>query len=463
MDDHAPRRGLRLGQKLAFGAPEIGLALAFVAINSWLLYFLVNVAGLTPLLAGIAFLAGRLFDAVLDPIVGRWSDRVRHTAGRIPAIRWALLPAALTYVGIWVLPVLAEATAVKFLLASLAFMLFSFFYTLIAIPRHALLPDLVPDYDARTGQVSINMMFIFVSVLLAIALTPALVIGFTDVEELAATPAFGWIATAALFAGIGVVAYLPFLFVIPDARKGTAPPARPFGAEVASLFRTPGYTRIIAIFATSVLATLIVQSMVPFYLESWIGLPGPAQAPVLGGIFLLSILCFPLWAWIGGRIGKHRALIAGIAVYAVFLALVPFIPRAGITPALLAACALSGIGISAINLFPWAMLPDAVDMDAATHGTPREGLVYAIFAFTQKLAGSLAVFWNAIMLALFDHQAGQAVQAETTLAAFVWMTGPIPLAILLVSLLLCVGYPITRAMQAEARDGAALRAGGQAA
>ncbi|WP_158259366.1 MFS transporter [Hasllibacter halocynthiae] len=448
---------MRFGQKLAFGTPEVGLALAFVAINSWLLYFLVNVAGLSPLLAGIAFLAGRLFDAVLDPLVGRWSDRMRHTVGRIPAIRWALVPTALAYVSIWVLPALVEPTVLKFALATGGFMLFSFFYTLVSIPRIALLPDLVPDYDARTGQVSINMIFIFVSVLVAIAITPALVIGFTGVEELAATPAFGWIATAALFAVLGILSYLPFLFAIPDAQPSPAPPVRPLGADVRSLFATPGYGRVIAIFGTSVLATLIVQSMVPFYLESWVGLPGSAQAPILGGIFLLSILCFPAWASIGKRMGKHRAMILGCAIYCLFLALVPFVPRASMTPFLIGICALSGIGISAINLFPWAMLPDAVDMDAQTHGAPREGLVYAVFIFTQKMAGSLAVFWNAIMLAIFDHQAGRAVQAEGTLAAFVWMTGPIPLAILVVTILLCIGYPITRAMQARARAGTTAR------
>ena len=124
------------------------------------------------------------------------------------------------------------------------------------------------------------------------------------------------------------------------------------------------------------------------------------------------------------------------------------------------AAAISGIGISAINLFPWAMLPDAVDMDAQTHGAKREGLVSSVFVFAQKIAGSLAIFWNAMMLWVFDHQAGQVVQSENTLTAFVWMTGPIPLAIFVVAMLLTFGYPITRAVQqglrtdvAQAQDG----------
>ena len=445
-------RGLDWPRRFAFASPDVGLALFFVSLNSWLLYFLINVVELPPALAGVAFLIGRLFDAVLDPIVGRWSDRTRPRMGRMPPIRWALLPAGLLYVAMWVLPVSVAGTAAAFVLATLGFMAFSFAFTLLAIPRHALLPDLVPDYDARTQQVSLNMVFVFVAVFAAIAVTPGLVIALSGVEELAATPAWAWVAVAGMVALVASVAFVPFLRAIPDVTGGEAAAPAGFARELRTLFATPGYGRILLIFLLTVLATLTVQAMTPFYLESYLGVPGPAQPPILGGIFALSILSFPLWGWLGTRWGKARGLLAGIGIYCVFLALVPFMPREGVTPVFVVACLFAGLGVSAINLFPWAMLPDAVDMDAATHGHPREGLVYAVFAFTQKTAGSIAVFWNAIMLAVFDHRAGQAVQSEETLAAFVWMTGPVPLLVLLVAGLIALRYPITREAQAAARN-----------
>lgn len=455
--------GLSIGRKMAYGAAELNVGLAFIAINSWLLYFFVNIAAIPPFLAGIAFLTGRLFDAVMDPVIGRWSDRMRHAVGRKPAIKWALLPGALSYVAIWALPVLVDGTAAKFVLATLGFMTFSLFFTMISIPRLALVPDLEPTYHGRTKLLSVNFMFNFLAVLIAIAVTPGLVLALGQATDLAASPASAWITVATVFAAVGAVSLVPFLWAIPDAKTGAnALPSKPFWAEVKSLFRTPGYTRIVLILLLSVLGTLIVQSMVPFYLESVIGVPGPAQGPILGAIFLLSILSFPLWAFVGGKIGKHRGLIAGFVVYGVFLAMIPFIPRDGVTPTLMIAAAISGIGISAINLFPWAMLPDAVDMDAQTHGAKREGLVSSVFVFAQKIAGSLAIFWNAMMLSVFDHQAGQVVQSEGTLTAFVWMTGPIPLAIFLVAMVLTFGYPITRAVQQGLRTNTAQPQDGEA-
>ena len=454
--DTADTTTLSRAGRVAFALPEIGLALFFVSFNSWLLYFLVNVVELTPFLAGVAFLIGRVVDALLDPVIGRWSDRHRSEWGRKRAIRWALVPCALAFVAVWYAPTLADGTMGKFVGATVAFLLFSLFFTVVSIPRHAMLPELVPGYDARTRQVTLNMIVIFVSVLVAIAITPVLVTALTGESDLARTPAWGWVAAAALFAIAGAISFGPFLATTPDRTGGAPPPNEPFGPALRSLLAAPGYARVLGIFLLTVLATLTVQAMVPFYLESYIGIPGPAQGAILGGIFLLSILSFPLWSWIGTRLGKPQALVVGILVYGVFLGLVPFLPRDPNAPLFYGACAFAGIGISAINLFPWAMLPDAVDMDAADNGRPREGLVYAVFVFAQKTAGSIAVFWNAIMLALFDHRAGEVVQSEATLTAFVWMTGPIPLVVLLIASALCLRYPITRDAQAAAR---AARAG----
>jgi RNA methyltransferase, TrmH family len=44
-------------QRLRLPRPEIGASLAFVAINTWLLYYLINVARVPPLLAGAVFVA----------------------------------------------------------------------------------------------------------------------------------------------------------------------------------------------------------------------------------------------------------------------------------------------------------------------------------------------------------------------------------------------------------------------
>ncbi len=434
-----------LPKRLSFATPELNLALSFIIVNSWLLYYFVNILEMPAGWAGTAFLLGRLVDAFFDPFIGRLSDRMQHKVGRKIFITWSLIPAALAFIAIWYLPSISTNSYVQFALASLAFMVFSFFYTLISIPRHAMLPALVPEYDQRTKQVTYNMVFVMLAVLIGIALTPALVLQFSQGAELATSPASAWWLTIGCFTVLGLIFYLPFVFFIPDSKQAEQASSKVhLIRDFVSVFRERGFVLVMSINVITVIATLIVQSMLPFYLESVINLPGSEQQTILSAIFLLSIISFPLWAIIGRRFGKSKAMICGILIYIVFLAMVPFLPRTGATPMLYMAAVLSGIGISSINLFPIAMLPDSVDEDTLRHGIRREGLVYSSFLFMTKCAGSIGVFANAIILSVFEHKAGQIDQSESTIQAFVWMTGPVPLVLFLFAIVLCIKYPITR-------------------
>ena len=98
------RARLPVGQKLAYGSADIAGALSYVALNTWLLYFLVNIAALPPVQAGLVFVLGRLVDALLDPVIGDLSDRLRPKYGRLAFLRWCALPAGASFVLLFALP-----------------------------------------------------------------------------------------------------------------------------------------------------------------------------------------------------------------------------------------------------------------------------------------------------------------------------------------------------------------------
>lgn len=77
--DRAP---LGLGLKLGYGVGDLAMALSYGAINVFLLFYLVEVAGVRPALAGVVLLSGRALDAITDPVMGMVSDRTRSRWGR---------------------------------------------------------------------------------------------------------------------------------------------------------------------------------------------------------------------------------------------------------------------------------------------------------------------------------------------------------------------------------------------
>ena len=134
---------------LAFGAS--GTAGGFISngIAYFLLIYYSQVVGLDPALAGFALLLALVFDAVSDPLVGRWSDRIRTRLGRRhPFLYASVLPVAVCYYCLWVPPAVSEAGLFAWLLAFTIGLRLSL--TMHTVPFNALLPELAPDYDDRT-------------------------------------------------------------------------------------------------------------------------------------------------------------------------------------------------------------------------------------------------------------------------------------------------------------------------
>ena len=162
-------------------------------------------------------------------------------------------------------------------------------------------------------------------------------------------------------------------------------------------------------------------------------------------------MVFPLWNLVAARLGKKPALIIGILLLAgSLLMLVGFTTPGSISIYLMVMITLAGVGLSAVLLFPWAMLPDVVEFDELNTGRRREGLVYALFTFGQKIAGSIGVFSNAMVVSVFGYQQGVIEQSANTVSAIRWMAGPVAALVFLISIFFVLRFPITKAKHYEA-------------
>jgi len=95
---HAPAPQLNLLQRLLYSGGLIGGYIADTAIVTWALYYYAPPAGHGQALAPITWVAaalvfGRIIDAVLNPVVGYWSDRSHDPRGRrIPFMARCVFP-----------------------------------------------------------------------------------------------------------------------------------------------------------------------------------------------------------------------------------------------------------------------------------------------------------------------------------------------------------------------------------
>lgn len=426
-------------EKLAFGVADIGASLTYVTINTWLLYFLINVVGLEPALAGLVFLLGRMFDAFSDPVMGVISDRLKSSIGRKPFILWGALPLGVSFALLWFIPEASQN--LKFLLATVYVLLFSLLYTIVQMPYMALIPELAPDYNERTSLSSYRAAFGTLASLLAVALPPII------------APYLGWPMVGILFGFISTSAYLIMALNIQEPKRAQVLTIKTSMLnEYRLVFNIFGFANIFVLFIIITIGLMIVNSILPFFLESALKINLADQPKVLGALFVIAILAFPLWNVIAARLDKRRSLILGLFIMAVgLLLLVAFSPVGTPSPYLWLMITITGIGLSSVILFPWAMLPDVVEFDELATGRRREGLVYAFFTFGQKIAGSIGVFANATVVSIFGYQPGSMTQSASTIAGIRWMAGPVAAFVLLVAIVFVVRFPISKAKHLEAQ------------
>jgi glycoside/pentoside/hexuronide:cation symporter, GPH family len=436
-------------QKITFGVADVGASLTFVAINTWLLYFLINIVHLEPILAGLVFMLGRVFDAFTDPIMGVISDRLKPKIGRKPFILWGSIPLGISFALLWFIPEASQL--VKFLLSTFYFLLFSLLYTIVQMPYMALIPELAEDYHERTSLSSYRAAFGTLASLFAVALPPIIISWFSPNTE---TRPLGWLMVGIIFGVITSLSYLLMAFNTKEPKRPQSSLENPsFMSEYKSAFNIFGFSQIFILFIVITIGLMIVNSILPFFLESSLAIPSENQSIVLGTLFLVAILVFPLWTRIASRWDKRIALVAGLLILATSLLLLVGFTRPGnISFYLMLVTALAGVGLSAVMLFPWAMLPDVVEFDELSSGRRREGLVYALFTFGQKIAGSVGVFSNAIVASVFGYKQGVVEQSASPITAIRWMAGPVAAFIFVLSIIFVLRFPINKAKHLEVKQ-----------
>lgn len=442
---------LALGTKLAFGAGDLGPAIATAIASFFQLFFLTTVAGLSPGTAGTILLLVKIWDAVNDPLMGWLTDRTVSKHGRRrPWLLYGALPFGLLFFLQWVVPPWGDAG--KFAYYLVVALLFDTAFTIVNVPYTALTPELTRDYDERTSLTSYRFAFSIGGGLLAATLHQVIVNGFCADPQACQGAALqpGYLIAGAIW---GVCCALPFIWCFLGTKERYAPAPGAPEVGIAEQLRVALSNRpflfVIGIYLFSWLAVQITASVLTFYITFW--LQSPAMIPLMllavqGSAFIFLFV----WSAISRRIGKKAVYMIGmlfwIAVQAALFFLQP--GQAGLA---LALAALAGVGVATAYLIPWSMMPDVIELDELRTGRRREGVFYGFMVFLQKLGLALGLFLVGLALEVqgFSERAPIGQQPESALTAIRLMIGPIPASILVCGMALAAFYPITRQKHRE--------------
>jgi glycoside/pentoside/hexuronide:cation symporter, GPH family len=436
--------------KFFYGISDFGFACTDTIMQVLFAIFMTDVVGLKPVYAAAAIFIGRTWDYINDPLIGFFTDRIRTRWGRRrPFLLFGFIPFGLMFAMMWFRP----PTQNQILLAAyyaLAYFLFDASYTFVTMPYAALTPELTQDYDERTSLTTYRMAFSILGSLLAFTV-PLMIIGSMRPENARRVFTMGLI--------FGAACALPLLLTFfgtrerPEYYAQSQPSLR---ESLRAVWKNRPFLFAAGIFLFTWTAADIIQAFLLFFLKYRMNLEAQSDL-IMGAIFITALLVLPLWNWISRKTDKRKAYIAGMVFLSVIMiALIFLSPSAGL-PMVLVMAILAGIGVSAIHVLTWAIIPDAVEVDELTTGHRHEGIFYSLVSLFKKVASSIAIPLTLLVLQWSGYVSNAPVQKPSAILAIRILIGPVPSVLLVGGITFAIFYPLSRAGHARARQELAAR------
>lgn len=393
--------GLRFSRMDGLRYGLLGLPLAFVALPLYVLLpnHYARAYGVSLTALGAVLLAVRLFDAVVDPWLGRLSDRLFARSPRAVLLAGAGAAAvlamgfALLFFPEWLIdPARDESTLLATTAALLAITYLG--YSALGIAHQSWGAMLGGDALQRSRIVGWRESLGLAGVVLASAVPTLAGLG-------------PMVALFVLALGAGWFAWTRAPRPVPQAMPAVAgsqarAPAAAHGRDLRLPLRRPAFRRLLLVFVLNGIASAIPATLVLFFVQDRLQAPAALEPAFLGLYFVCAAASIPLWLRAVSRWGLARTWLAGMVLSMAVFAWAGVMGAGDAWP-FLAVCALSGIALGTDLVVPGALLAgviaDARDQDTA-------GAYFGWWNFATKLNLALAAGLALPLLGLAGYAPG---------------------------------------------------------
>lgn len=441
----APADRIPFTQKIAYG---LGALVTIVAVNSVVQLsslFYVKELGVSQILFAYAAAFPRLWDALIDPLLGNMSDNCRSRYGR--RIPFLVVGGVLIGVAFWLLWTVPREWDPQWMFGYFA-VTSLFFYTVVpiyAIPHGALGLEMTDDYHEKTR------LFAFASFIGNVGALTLPWVYFLANRPLFAGDVVNGIKWVCL--GLSVLltasALLCALICREGKRQQTANQRREkIWDSFKITYRNRTFLRLVGAFVLLIVGFQLVMGFNNFITIFYLYGGNTEAASTLmahngtiwAAVGILGI--FPM-SWLSRRFGKRTTVLIAFALITggnlvKIVCYDPALPYLTIVPTV---CLSLGMvfAFSLVN----AMISDVCEEDELHTGMRREGIYFAVYNWWWKVAVSIATILSGYLQQFTGFLEGAKVQSASTLFWLrVWEIS-LPPVLCAIGAFMLLKYPLT--------------------
>ncbi|GBQ13068.1 hypothetical protein CFR78_10975 [Komagataeibacter rhaeticus] len=421
-----------LWEKMSFGFGDLAGNALFGITGAYLIYYYINVYGLSPASVAILMLMARVVDSGVDPVIGYLIDHRLLFNGKIrPYLGWFSLPLGfLTFCCFLPLPL---GSTGRLAWAYATYLAMGILFSLVIVP-YGLLPNtMTRNREDRLMLSTFRMMGATLATLLVGTCILPMVHLFGKNNEQVGYPMA--MAVAGLVGGL--LALIPARTCHERFALETDP--HPLRLLVGSLLRNRAwivvtitlslfYINLTAFYGLSVYYSVEILHRPEFF--------GGLLISVMGGCKVVGVICSPRLV---RTIGPRYTIVFPYILSVTSLALFTFGPNN--TYCLLGffglTCFFQGLTLPVF----YTMLAESIDFGAATTGIRAAGIAYSVNSFAGKVAWAVGGSLSAAMLEWGGYIPHALAQTERARAFITFGFVGLPAIIAIVSSLCILLYP----------------------
>lgn len=409
------------GEKWMYGLGGLGQNIIYVAVSSFLMFFLTDVYGLSPLATGTMLMIGRVWDGLNDPLMGFIVEGTRTRWGKLrPYLLFCLGPVALSTTLIFLGPDFASPS-LRVAWCYALYFLWDIAYTMSDIPYWGLSAAMTKDSGERTRLLTMTRVLTMVGMAVGAIGIPFLIGalgGATTPEAAARIPRA---QNKAAYTGMGLIVSLVGCGLLSLAFFGTRERASSPDAGRSSFRKSLSTIRrnrplLLVLLASTIGFARQMSSISGIYVCMWV-FKDTAYYSLLGGLSMAgtvaAIAATPLFLKLTSKKGLFIASSAAsvaINVGAYFLVrsltggswTLESQDNLRLCLGLLFLASFSG---GFFTILQSLMIGDSVDYLEWRTGARAEGLCFAGQTFVTKLSSALCTFSLGLILTLRGYEA----------------------------------------------------------
>ena len=444
-------------RKVAFASADLFGGGSFNIINFLYPGFLALVVGISPFWSSLIMLVARVFDAIIDPLIGWISDRTQSRFGKRRIYLIVVSPFIILGMFLVFYPYQFSNEMARVAAVLISYLTFVAIQSSIMIPYISLSSEISTDYQQRASFNSYRLAFSIFSSIVCVAVPGIIVNSYED-------PLIGYQVMSlsfGIFFAISVL--LSGLFAREEIKSPVIKESLSFKALFIPL-KIKAFRQYLFMFLTTQMTMAILSGLFFFYIDFFVvkDLTANNESTAVGLIgaalmFSMQIVALPIYLKLIASRGKTFVFRIGSVLWIVAALSVMLIP-ANVNPVVVyILAAVMGFGISAPGLIPHTMFGDVVDVGELKLGKRLEGNMSGFTNFINQIAQAIGLSLTMFILGLAGFKEQDLTmpplnsQPESALLAIRLTMALAPLILMGVGIVISYQYKITAKRQEAIR------------